>query len=295
MIRERSAGDVVFNVANTVFLAITSIVTIYPLYYVFIYSLNNAQDSVLGGLYLYVRSFTFQNYTALFRSSEVVNAYAITAARTVIGMIANTFLSALFAYGMQKKRLIGRKLYHAIAIIPMFFSGGLIPTYLLIRGLGLTNSFLVYVVPTLVGIWYMIVTKAYLNTIPASIEESARMDGANELVIFVRIIVPMAVPILACVALWNAIAHWNAWFDAYIYTSRDSLQTIQLLIRKMIRREAGTAFNQPMMVEMLKLRQVTPRSMQAAATVVTIAPILVVYPFIQRYFIKGIVLGAVKE
>ena len=278
-------------------MVVFSMITIYPFYYTLIYSLNDATDSALGGLFYFVRKFSMQNYISLFQSTEVLNAYLVSGARVVVGTIAATFFTAIWAFAMQKKHLMGRRFYYILIIIPMFFSGGLIPTYLLIKSLHLMNTFWVYIIPAFLDIWNMILIKSYLNTLPASVEESAQIDGANEIVIFIRIIIPMALPILACVALWSALAHWNAWFDSYIYTSNPKLQTIQLLIRKMIRREASveSVFKAPDMVQMMRKKLVTPRSMQAAATVVTILPILAAYPFLQKYFIKGIVLGSVRE
>jgi putative aldouronate transport system permease protein len=223
--------------------------------------------------------------------------------RTIIGVVTSLFFTATLAFGMAHSNLKGRRFYTILCIIPMYFGGGLIPYYFLIRSLGLMNSFWVYIVPSLVGIWNMLLMRTYFMGIPAALEESARIDGANYLTVFFKIILPISTPILATIALFIGVGQWNSWFDAFIFITDQELKPMQTVLLSIIsearyaERLAQAAAAGAATADAGKLGKgvtVNVRSITMATMIVTILPIVMVYPFLQRYFIKGVMIGSLK-
>jgi putative aldouronate transport system permease protein len=303
MNRKKSIGDKIFDIANIVFMLILLAAVLYPFLNSVAISLNDANDTTRGGLTIFPRIFTFRNYQLIFTNPRVYNAYLITISRTVIGTVTSLFITGMLAYGLAHTNLKGRSFYLILCIIPMYFGGGLIPTYFLIRSMKLINNFWVYIIPGLVGIWNMLLMKTYFQGIPISLEESARIDGANYLTIFFKIIVPISTPIIATIALFVGVGQWNAWFDAAIYITRQNLKPMQSVLLSIISEArfaeqlaqttagAGGSIDAGNIGRNIK---VNVRSITMATMFVTILPIIMVYPFLQRYFVKGIMIGSIK-
>jgi putative aldouronate transport system permease protein len=273
-------------------------VTLYPFLNTIVVSFNAGNDTIRGGLYLWPRQWTLQNYKAVFASGTIFNAFWISVARTVLSTILNIFLTTMLAYALSRREYIFRKPITTIFVLTMYFNAGLIPGYFLIKDLGLLNSFWVYVIPGMISAFNLIVIRTYIYTIPESLVESARIDGAGDFKIFWRIMLPLCKPVLATIALFVAVGAWNAWFDAFIYTSsRQELSTLQYELMKLISSSMNANSNPSVAagVGMESVSLVTPVSIRAAITIVASVPILMVYPFMQKYFVVGLNVGSVKE
>ena len=299
MSMKKSFGDRVFNTINIIIMLLIVFVTLYPFINSLAISLNDADDTTRGGITFYPRVFTFRNYELIFENPLIYNAYIVTVGRTIIGVVTSLFFTATLAFGMAHSNLKGRRFYTILCIIPMYFGGGLIPYYFLIRSLGLMNSFWVYIVPSLVGIWNMLLMRTYFMGIPAALEESARIDGANYLTVFFKIILPISTPILATIALFIGVGQWNSWFDAFIFITDQELKPMQTVLLSIIsearyaERLAQAAAAGAATADAGKLGKgvtVNVRSITMATMIVTILPIVMVYPFLQRYFIKGVMI-----
>ncbi|WP_340026659.1 carbohydrate ABC transporter permease [Paenibacillus sp. FSL K6-1096] len=277
------------------------VVTLYPFINTIAISFNEGNDTIRGGLYLWPRAWTTQNYKAIFASGTIFDAFWISVARTVLSTILNIFLTTMLAYTLSRREYVFRKVITAVFVLTMYFSAGLIPNYFLIKDLGLLNSFWVYIIPSMVSAFNMIVIRTYIGTIPESLMESARIDGAGDFKIFMRVVFPLCKPVLATIALFVAVGAWNAWFDAFIYTSsRQHLSTLQYELMKLLSSTMNSNGN-PTVTNGVGMDQdsaramVTPISIRAAITVVASVPILLVYPFMQKYFVVGLNVGSVKE
>jgi putative aldouronate transport system permease protein len=276
------------------------VATLYPFLNVLALSLNESLDTVRGGIHIWPRSFTVENYRRIFATPLLLVAFRNSVLRTVIGMFFTVLSCSAIAYTLSRREFMFRRSFGFMFALTMYVQGGLIPTYLLIRSLGLFNSFAVYILPALVGAWNMFVIRSYMSNLPDSLVESARIDGANDLVIFAKIIMPLSLPVLATMALFVAVFQWNQWFDVYLYNSSSSnLTTLQYELRKIleytnVQFSAGTDLSE---IEQLgrQASMVSPRSLRMAMTMVATVPILLVYPFLQRYFVSGLTLGAVKS
>ncbi|MDR1599471.1 MAG: carbohydrate ABC transporter permease [Oscillospiraceae bacterium] len=300
-IRRASLGDGVLDTLVFVVMLLCVVVTLYPFFNSLAISLNHADDTVRGGITLVPRVFTWRNYELIYTNAKIYTAYFITFARTAVGTVTGLFFTAILSFGLAHKRLIGRRFYTMLCLIPMYFGGGLIPTYFLIRNLHMINKFWVYIIPNLVNLWNMILMRTYFQGIPEALEESARIDGANHIRVFFRIIFPISTPIIATVGLYVAVFHWNSWFDAAMFVTKQELKPMQTVLMSIINeakfaeqiaQAAGGA-----MVDMSNIsrgKAVNVRSLTMATMIVTILPIIMVYPFIQRYFIKGIMIGSIK-
>ncbi len=288
-----SKGEQTFDALNIALMIVVCFVTLYPIWYTVVLSFNDGTDAIKGGIFWLPREFTLDNYKAVFRNKGIISAYTITIARTCIGTFINVFFTAMVAYAFSKKDLIGRKYYIALGTFTMFFGGGLIPFFLLLKSLKLLDTFMVYIVPTMFNFFNLLIFMSFFNTIPASLEESAKMDGANDFVVFLRIVIPLSKPVLATIALFTGVWHWNDYFFGVVYINKSSLQPIQTYLYKIVA-EAGSsrmAISNPVGVSK---SNVTSNSIKYATMVVTTLPIVLVYPFLQKYFVKGVMLGAVK-
>jgi putative aldouronate transport system permease protein len=300
-LRPSGLEPVLFHSFNTIFMVCLVLVTLYPFLNTIAVSFNAGNDTIRGGIYLWPRDWTLQNYKAIFASGTIYDAFWISVARTVISTILNIFLTTMLAYTLSRKEYVFRKPITVIFVLTMYFSAGLIPNYFLIKDLHLLNSFWVYIFPSMISAFNMIVIRTYIGTIPESLLESAKIDGAGDFRIFMRVVFPLCKPVLATIALFVAVGAWNSWFDAFIYTSsRQNLSTLQYELMKLLSSTmnsnsnpnvaAGVGMNQDSAKAM-----VTPLSIRAAITIVASVPILVVYPFMQKYFVVGLNVGSVKE
>lgn len=269
---------------------------VYPFYYCIIISLNEGKDAARGFIYFFPRKFTLENYSTALSDQGILHAYLVTVIRTVVGTVATVYFNAMVAYALIKKELYLRKFYVSIGIITMFFGGGMIPFYLLIKSLGLLNNFWVYIIPGLGGFFTILLYMAFFREIPASMVESAKMDGANEFYIFVRIILPLSTPVLATIALFAGVGHFNSWFDNYIYCSNINLRVMSLILMQMINQNlAAQILVQKGYMDVETAQSfITPISLRIATMIISILPIMAIYPFLQKYFVKGIMIGAVK-
>lgn len=285
-----------FDVVNGIIMVIVAIIMIYPFWNTIAVSFNDAQDSLRGGISLWPRIFSTYSYQQILSSKLMGTAAINSVLRTVLSTVLGVFFSALIAYVLSRKELIGRKFITVYFLVTMYISAGLIPTYFLIKSLGLLNSFWVYIFPGMISVYNVIVIKSFIQALPDSLSEAAIVDGAGHFRTFIQIIIPCCKPALATIALWCAVGAWNSWFDTFLYNSSDdSLTTLQYEMMRLL----SSASNQGRQQSLsdgsnILANTVTPTSMRAAVTVVASVPILIIYPFLQKYFVKGVTLGAVK-
>ena len=290
---------VVFHSLNAVFMIALAIVTLYPFLNTLAISFNAGNDTIRGGIYLWPRVWTDQNYKAVFAGGTLYHAFWVSVARTVLATVLSLFLTSMLAYAVSRKEYVFRKPITIIVVLTMYFNAGLIPTYFLIKDLHLLNHFLVYIVPGLVSAFNMIVIRTYMQTLPEGLIESAKMDGAGDFRTFISIVLPLCQPVLATVALFVAVGAWNSWFDTFLYaSSKQNLSTLQYELMKLLS-SSMISNSSPSVVSgadpEAARNMVTPMSIRAAITIVASVPILVVYPFLQKYFVHGLQLGSVKE
>jgi putative aldouronate transport system permease protein len=294
---------IVFTSLNTLFLLLLVVITLYPFANTIAVSFNDGNDTVRGGIYLWPRAFTTKNYSSIFASGAVYHAFMVSVARTLLSTILNIFLTTMLAYALSRREYVFRKPITLVYILTMYFNAGLIPGYFLIKDLGLLNSFWVYIIPSLVSAFNLIVIRTYIYSLPESMIESAKMEGAGDFRIFIQIIFPLCKPVVATIALFVAVGSWNSWFDTFLYaSSKQNLSTLQYELMKLLSSTmiSGGGGNASIMNGMGTNREnasaiVTPVSIRAAITIVAAVPILLVYPFLQKYFVVGLNVGSVKE
>ena len=291
-LKRKTRGEALFDFLNTLGMALICFVTIYPIWYVLVNSFNDGTDAMSGGIYWWPRQFSLDNFGAVFRSEGIMIAMGITVAKTLVGTVAHVFFTAMVAYAFSRKGLIGGKFYILMGTVTLFFGGGLIPTYLLIRDLHLLDNFLVYIIPVLFSFFDLIIFMTFFREIPEGLEEAARIDGANDWSIFLRIVLPVSMPVLATIALFHGVYQWNDYFTGMIYINNTDLQPIQTYLYRVV---AESSSNQMMAaVPGGVTRSVTSQSIKLATMVVTTAPIVFAYPFLQKYFVKGMMIGSIK-
>nr|WP_150960261.1 carbohydrate ABC transporter permease [Aneurinibacillus sp. XH2] len=298
MIRD-SIGDRIFTSLIYVFLVVLAFSTFYPFWNSLVISFNEGIDTSKGGITFWPRVFTLDNYKIVFEDPRLMNGFVIAALRTVIGTVTAILATSIFAYGMSKKELMGRKYYMIMCIITMYFAGGLIPSYMLIRGLGLFNSFWVFIIPGLISVWNMIIFRTFFQGLPQGLEESAKMDGCGNWGTFFRIVLPLSGPVVATLSLFTAVAHWNEWFVASIYITNEKLLPIQTVLRQIlfsnIASEQLSNVDVSSIAHLNAAKKITSKSLTMATIMVATIPIVCVYPFLQKYFVKGVLVGSLKE
>lgn len=294
MIKKILRSEKFFNIINVTLMCLMIIVTLYPFWYIVVGSLSNGTDYVRGGVYFWPRILTFDNYKAVFNNNQLLGAFKITVLRTVIGTIMAIMFTSLFAYAFSKKELIGKKYYGYIGLFTMIFSGGLIPYYLVIKNLGMLDTFWVYVIPTMFNFFNVIIFSSFFKEIPESLTESAKIDGANEYTIYFRIILPLSTPVIAAIALFTGVFHWNSFFDAMLFTNSIKLQPIQSLLMKIVSSSEYASGISEQAARFVQKDATNPLTIQMATMIIASIPIILVYPFLQRFFVKGIMIGSVK-
>jgi putative aldouronate transport system permease protein len=293
-IRQETGIDKVFNAVSVIVLLMLGAVTLYPFYYLLIYSLNEPMDAMRGGLYFLPRKFSFISYRLVWAAHDIGPAAFISLARTVTGTALTIFCTSMLAYVLSRPNLIGRKFFNRLFVITIYISGGLIPWYLTLKSYGFTNTFLVYIIPGAIGVFNMILVRTYIQELPAALRESAEVDGANDFIIFIRIIFPLCVPVLAVVCIFSAVGQWNSWFDAAVFNASNALlQPLQTILIGMLK-SAVIKNSQDIPLSNSAAVNLTPESMRAAITIIATLPIVAVYPFFQKHFTQGIMLGSVK-
>ena len=301
--RNTQIGNIIFDIIIFLTLAFVVVATVYPFWNTVAISFNDGLDSLKGDITFFPRKFTWQNYKALFVDNAIFHAGLISVSRTIIQTVLNVFCTSMLAYALSRKEFVIRKPLTAIIVISMYINAGLIPGYMLIKHLHLLNKFAVYIVPCLVDVFNFILVRTYINGLPDSFVESARIDGANEFKIFMRIIMPLIVPSIAMTCLFVAVGAWNSWFDTYLYCSpKVSLHSLQYVLMSYLQasqNQSNSAADANAMAVAASsgsaAAMVTPVTIRSSITVVATLPILIVYPFVQKYFVVGMTIGGVKE
>ena len=294
MKKKKSAADKIFVVCNTIFMVFFVVITLYPVLNTLAISLNDGIDTIRGGVHLWPRKFTLKNYHTVFQKQNLLTGAYISVLRTIVGTFLSLALNAILAFIISRKKFLFKSQLSLFWVITMYVNGGMIPTFMVYNGLGLTNSFWVYVIPGMISAFNMLVLRTYMQGIPDSLEESAQLDGAGYTVIFLKIISPLCKPVYATIALFVAVYQWNSWFDSMLYNRMSTkLTTLQYELMKLL----SSVMQQSGSAEAAKnaAAAVTPASVRAAATIVTMLPIICLYPFLQRYFVTGLTIGGVKE
>lgn len=278
-----------FDVINTSIMTVFMLLCIYPLVYVLAGSFNQGADYTAGGVYFLPRLFTFENYKVVLTNKGLWQGYSVTISRTLIGTLTALIFTSIVGYAMSRPNLRYKKVFYWINIFTMFFGGGLIPYFLIIRSIGLYNHFLVYIIPGLYSVYNMIIFSSFFRSISDELHEAALMDGANEFRIYWQIYLPLSKPVLATVALWLAIGHWNSYFDTMIYTHSPNLQTLQYFLLKAIQTATLT---EGMPAEMML--RLSPKTLSLAAIIISMIPVLFFFPFVRKNFQSGIMIGSLK-
>lgn len=296
---KRAKDDLILEVTIIIILVLFTATMLYPFLNSLAISFNDANDTARGGITVFPRKLTLINYKVVLANMEIYRAFMISIARTVIGTVFSIIVTAMLGYGLSKKEMKGQKFFMGFCIVTMYFNGGLIPTYIVIKSLNLLNTFWVMILPLGVNVFNMVIFKAFFENLPRGIEESAMVDGAGYFTIFTRIVMPTSKPVLATISLFVAVVHWNSWFDASIYITNKNLLPIQTVLQKIINSNIMNdqlAKMNANAAEMMKISsQVSTESLLMATMMVATIPILVIYPFLQKYFAKGVLLGSVKE
>ncbi|WP_397335515.1 carbohydrate ABC transporter permease [Paenibacillus thiaminolyticus] len=295
-----STGEKIYRIVIYVVIILLCLSIILPFLNIFALSFNAGKDAERGGIFFWPRVWTLENYQEVFSSSNILGAYAITLFRTVVGTFFSVFLTAMAAYTLKSKTLPGVKFFTLMIFFTMLFSGGVIPYYMLLKQLHLVNTIWVYVIPGLYSAWNIIIMRTFFSQISVSLEESAKLDGCNDFTTFIRIIMPLSKPVIAVISLFNAVGHWNDWFTGAFYVQKTNLRPVSTLLQEMLTRQdairaalmqnAGTTS-----YEILEKMQVTGNSLKMATIIVVVTPIICVYPFVQKFFAEGVMIGSVKE
>lgn len=291
----RTREDVVVDVVNYALLTIVGIVMLYPFYYTIICSFSDGIDLMKGGVYLFPRVWSLASYKLFLSDASWQSAFFVSVARTVVGTVLCTLLTTVFAYGLSRRELLFRRGYTMMVIITMYFSGGLIPYYVLLRNLGLLNTFWVYVIPGMVNTFFTLTGINFMRAIPEPVLEAARIDGASEFRIFRQIVLPTSLPFLATLALFSAVGHWNSWLDSAYYVRDPRLHTLAFKTMTTLNQALASSRDAATAGQISQANVTTNFTIQATAMVISMVPILCVYPFLQKYFVQGMMLGAVKE
>lgn len=282
----------IFNAVNMTLLVIFTVIIVVPLWNVIISSFSSGRALAEGGFIFWTKEFSLENYRAVFRDSSIWQAFFISVSKTGLGVITHVFFCAMVGYALSKKYIRGRKLYVAMGVITMFFSGGMIPTYLLIKSLGLLNSFWVYIIPALFSYYDVVILMNFFRNVPDSLDESAKIDGAGDWRIFLSIFIPLSMPAMATIALFNGVNQWNDFMTTKLYITDQFLYPLQMMLYEIIVQSQTQSMQNiggPAVIE------TTTKGVQLATIVITTLPIVVMYPLLQRYFISGMMMGAVKE
>lgn len=292
-------GEKIFVFVNYALIVFLCLSIVLPFLNILALSFNLGKDAERGGIFFWPRAWSLENYQEVFSSSNIASAFGISIFRTVIGTIASVFLTAMAAYALKSKTMPGVRFFTLLVFFTMLFSGGIIPYYMLLKSVHLTNTIWVYVIPSLYSAWNIIIMRTFFQQIHISLEESARIDGYNDFSIFMHVIMPLSRPVIAVIALFNAVNHWNDWFTGAFFVRESKLRPLSTLLQEMLTKAealrntleqaAGSKY------DMIDKIQVTGNSLKMATIIIVVAPIIVLYPFIQKYFAKGVMIGSIKE
>jgi putative aldouronate transport system permease protein len=294
----RTSGDVVFNICNYLIFGIITLICIYPFYYIMINSISNNHQSALGNVIFFPVGIHFDNYVQVMKLKGIGHAAIITLARTVLGTCCSVFASAILGYLFTKREMWGRSFWYRFIVITMYFNAGIIPWFIVMYNLGFMNNFWAYILPGIVSPFFILLVKTYVESIPPSLEESAAIDGAGFFLILTRIIMPLIIPILATITIFAAVGQWNYFIDTVFLMPDPKNWTLQYILYNYLSNSTSlstllkTAQGSSLAADVARLQTAT--SVRMTITIVVVFPVLMVYPIFQRYFIKGILIGAVK-
>lgn len=285
----------IFVVFNYLFLGLFGFITLYPFWYVLVASLNTGRDFARGGVYFWPRDFTLDNYTEAFKNQYIFSSLTISVSRTVIGILLGLILTAFMAYAISVKTLPGRTFFTFFFYFTTIFSGGMIPYYMLLKDLKLTASFWLYVIPGIYSFFNFLLLRTNFDTIPGELRESAQLDGAGHGIILFRIYLPLSKPILATLALFIGVGHWNDWFTGAYYQTKITLFPAATLLQKLLGEASiASTIKTGQETAVATMTSYTSQSLQMAFVMILTMPIIIVYPFLQRYYVKGVMVGSVK-
>lgn len=282
----------VFEVVNTLLMLAVCFITLYPMWFVLINSLNAPEHAILGTVNWFPKQLSLDSYKIVFDDKSLMNGFGVTMMRTLFGTVAHVLFTAIVAYGLSKSHLIGRKIYMKIALITMLFSGGLIPTFILMTKLGLYDNFLVFIIPAMYTFYDMVIFISFYRTIPASLEESAKVDGASDYGILFKVVLPNSMAVIATISLFAAVYHWNDYYQGVLYIRTQAKLPMQTILYKIIAENSMSFMQQQAMAQFGA--KLPGNSIKFASMMVATLPILAFYPFIQRYLVKGVMIGAIK-
>lgn len=285
-------GSKLFDVFNILLMLIILFITLYPLYYVFITSISDGGSVMRGEVSFLPKGINWKAYEIVFQDKSIMHSYLNTIFYTVCGTLINLVMTALCAYPLSRNTFYGRGIFSLAIVFTMFFDGGLIPRYIVVDSLGLVDTVWAILLPPAISVWYMILMRTFFQNIPEALHESAHMDGANEMTVLTRIVLPLSVPILATMTLFYAVHHWNSFFPALIYLSDKKMYPLQIILRNIVIQGDMAEQSNMMGGEMGML--VTAQNIKYAVVIVAIAPIVMLYPFLQKYFVQGIMVGSLK-
>ncbi|MFE4711983.1 carbohydrate ABC transporter permease [Paenibacillus sp. NPDC056722] len=288
------------DVMNYGLLILLSLSILLPLINVLALAFNVGSDAAKGGIYFWPREFTLENFREVFNQSNILNGFMISIFRTVVGTFLSVILTSMAAYALKSRTLPGHKQLTFLIFFTMLFSGGIIPYYIVLKNLSLTNSIWVYIIPALYSVWNMLIMRSFFQQTPEGLEEAARIDGCSDFGIFFRIIVPVSKPVFATIALFNAVEHWNDWFTGAFYVRDSNLKPLSTVLQEMLTKQQALAdtlmkASNPAQLQMIDKIQVTGTSLKMATIIIVITPILMIYPLLQKYFAQGVMIGSIKE
>ena len=287
-----STGEKIFTVFNYTFITVLCLVMLYPFWHVVMQSFSSMEETLKGGMFLYPKGFNIDTYKSVFNNPQVFTGFGTSFMVTIVGTVLGTLLTAMTAYPLSKARLRGGKVMMVLVLFTMIFAAGMIPSFLLVQGLGLLDNRLALILPALVSAYNSIIMKNFFLSTPESLEESARIDGANDIRIFFSIIVPLSKATIATIALFMAVAYWNDYFSTVLYIRSSDKWALQAVLRNML-----TNTQQAMAqagVNVINTSNTNSETIKAGTIVISTVPILVVYPFVQKYFVTGVMIGGVK-
>lgn len=285
--------DLWFKILTFMILTAVFLVTALPFLNILAISLNDATDAVRGGIFLWPREFSLESYKTIFNDPQIWGALKVTIARTVVGVPLSLIVITMLAFVLSRRDLLGGKYITFIFLFTMYFGGGLIPYYMVLKSVNLIDSFWVFIIPSLVNVFYMIIVRTFLAALPYELEEAAKIDGANDFQIFFTVYLPLCMPVLATVGMFLAVDQWNAWFDSYAFTNSIELKTLQAKLVQILNQADTESLTSGANAAIRK--SISPTSLRMAITIIATLPIIALYPFIQRFFAKGMTLGSVKH
>jgi putative aldouronate transport system permease protein len=294
--KRKTGESILFDVVLNVIIWLLLIFTLYPMYYIFILSISDPIEAATMKVYLWPKGFSLRSYQIIFKNPAMWRSYAYTLLYVSSGTLLMLITSVMGAYPLLEKKLFGRKILVYYLIIPMYFSGGLIPHFLLITKLGIYNTIWAMILPGAVSVWNIILTRTFFTSIPVTLKESAFMDGASHFTILTKIYLPLSKPILAVISIYTVVGIWNSWFNAMVYLPNVELQPLQMYLRRVLVEQTVDFTKLPMSdAEEAFLKQMSSLQLRYSMIIFTTLPVIFAYPFFQKYFIKGAMIGSLKE